>query len=174
MKNSAIFPVAILFTTGLAARPASTLIEELSRVDDGMAVAADGNLLNLSCRTLVGDGNAQVVGGFVLSGNRPERLLIRAVGPELANFGVTSALSSPRIELFSGETSITTNSRWGTGMGASRMSTYFGLTGAFPLTTGSTDAAIIVDLEPGAYTAVVSGENGETGVVLLEIYLITD
>lgn len=134
----------------------------------------EGNLLNLSCRTLAGDGNAKVVGGFVLSGDRPERLLIRAVGPELANFGVSSVLSNPRIELFSGETSITSNSRWGTGIGASRMGAYFGVTGAFPLTTESNDAAIVVDLEPGAYTAVVSGESGETGVVLLEIYLITD
>ena len=134
----------------------------------------DGKLLNLSCRTLVGDGNAKVIGGFVIGGDRPERLLIRAVGPELANYGVTTALNNPRVEIFSGETSITSNSRWGIGVGESRMRTYFGLTGAFPLTSGSTDAGLVIDLEPGAYTAVVSGENGETGVVLLEIYLITD
>ncbi|MDB4385283.1 hypothetical protein N9Z12_04450, partial [Opitutaceae bacterium] len=115
-----------------------------------------GNLLNLSCRTLAGDGNAKVIGGFVLGGDRPERLLIRAVGPELVNYGVTTALSNPQVELFSGETSLTTNSRWGAGIGESRMRSYFDLTGAFPLTSGSADAAIVVDLEPGAYTAVVS------------------
>ena len=115
-----------------------------------------------------------MIGGFVIGGDRPERLLIRAVGPELANYGVTTALNNPRVEIFSGETSITSNSRWGIGVGESRMRTYFGLTGAFPLTSGSTDAGLVIDLEPGAYTAVVSGENGETGVVLLEIYLITD
>lgn len=134
----------------------------------------DGNLLNLSCRTLAGDGNAKVIGGFVLGGDRPERLLIRAVGPELANYGVTTGMDNPRVEIFSGETSITSNSRWGIGIGESRMRRYFDLIGAFPLTSGSMDAALVIDLEPGAYTAVVSGENGETGVVLLEIYHITD
>ncbi len=54
------------------------------------------------------------------------------------------------------------------------MRAYFEVTGAFPLGVGSSDAALVVDLEPGSYTAVVSGEDGETGIALLEIYLITD
>ncbi len=70
----------------------------------------EGTLLNLSCRTLVGTGSAQVIGGFVLASDRPERLLIRAVGPELANYGVANVLDNPWIEIFSGTTSITSNS----------------------------------------------------------------
>lgn len=124
-------------------------------------------LINLSARNWVGTGADVLIAGFVVSGAGSKQLLIRAVGPTLASLGVDGALSDPQLEVFdSGGHSIGTNDNW-----SSSLSTTFAKAGAFPLVTGSRDAATLITLTAGAsYTVKVSGVNNTTGEALIEIY----
>jgi len=131
-------------------------------------------LTNLSTRTFVGSGNNVALVGFVIGPGAPKQVLIRAVGPGLATYGVSGFITNPRVDLYdSAGKAITglSNDNWTTATvgGAGT----FGSVGAFPLATGSLDGAILVTLAPGLYTAQVSGVGTATGVALVEIYDVT-
>lgn len=131
---------------------------------------ADANpstLVNLSCRANVGTGGNILIAGFTISGTTPKRVLIRGVGPTLANLGVAGALADPKLDLINQSTgaSVSSNDNWD-----ATMASTFGNVGAFALTPGSRDAAMIVTLPPGSYTAQVSGVGNTTGVAIVEVY----
>lgn len=128
-------------------------------------------LVNVSARTVVGIGSDALVIGFVITGNGPQRVLVRAVGPTLSEFGVAEVLNDPRLQLFRQgiAAAIDQNNDWG---GTAALSADFRATGAFGLPAGSRDAALAVTLEPGAYTAQISGVNDTTGTALVEVYQI--
>ncbi len=134
---------------------------------DGPTTAS--RLINLSVRTQVGTGENILIVGFVVEGNAPKQILLRAVGPGLAQFGVGGVLADPRLSLFSSGVSTATqvNDNWG---GSAALSAAFTATGAFGLASVSKDAALLVTLQPGAYTAQVSGVGDTTGVALVEVY----
>jgi hypothetical protein len=119
---------------------------------------------NVSARSQISGGEPLIV-GFNIAGIGSRTLLIRAVGPTLAEFGVTGTLTDPKLELFGGTTKIQENDNW-----ESSARITFTQLGAFDLTTGSRDAVLVVTLPPGSYTAQVSGVNGATGVTLVEVY----
>jgi hypothetical protein len=133
--------------------------------------AGSGNasrLINVSALNQVGTGENILIFGFVINGTGTKRLLIRGVGPTLATtFGINGALANPRFELFrtGSNTAIASNDDWD----ASLASTFTAV-GAFPLTAGSRDAALVTSLAPDAYTVQVSGVNNGTGQALVEIY----
>ena len=131
----------------------------------------DQRMANFSTRAQVGtDADAAFV-GFAIGPGAPKTVLIRAVGPALAGFGVSGALSDPRIELFSGDRLIGENDNWSaTSIGGANT---FNQVGAFPLAGGSRDAATAVTLSPGTYTAIVRGVAGGTGIALVEVYDVT-
>ncbi len=122
-------------------------------------------LANVSARNRVGTGGDLMIAGFVIDGTGPKSVLIRAVGPTLAAFGVTEALANPKLQIFSGERLVAENDDW-----APALATVFGQVGAFSLVAGSLDAALTLSLQPGAYTAQITGVNGATGEALVEIY----
>ncbi len=93
----------------------------------------------------------------MISGTGSVRLLIRAVGPGLAGFGVQGALADPTVTLYRGSTVLATNDNWSSAANASEISSAATAVGAFALTSGSRDAAILTSLPAGSYTAVVSG-----------------
>jgi hypothetical protein len=125
-------------------------------------------LVNLSVRARIGNGSESPNVGFVVAGNAPKRVLIRAIGPALAQFGVTDALSDPQLDLYEGGTRIEQNDNWG---GENALSQTFSQVGAFGLADPSSrDAVILATLAPGAYTVVVSGVSGAAGVGLVELY----
>lgn len=126
-------------------------------------------LVNLSARTQVGTGANLLIAGFALGGATSKTVLIRAVGPGLTPFGVTGLLVDPKLELFSGQTLIATNDNWD---GNATIRTAAVSVGAFALPDGSRDAALLVTLAPGSYTAQVSGIANATGVALVEVYAI--
>jgi hypothetical protein len=131
------------------------------------ASAGTGKLVNLSVRAQVGGDEVPNV-GFVVAGTGARTVMIRAVGPSLAEFGVTDAIADPQLELFRGSTRIDQNDNWG---GSTSLSAAFAQIGAFPFKdTASRDAVLTVTLDPGAYTVVVSGVNGSKGVGLVEVY----
>jgi subtilisin family serine protease/outer membrane protein assembly factor BamB len=125
-------------------------------------------LVNVSARAEVGTGGGILIAGFAISGNVPKRVLIRAAGPALGTFGVTGVLANPRVDLYRGATLLQGNDDWG---GAAALTEAFAAVGAFQFPgAGSQDAALLVELAPGSYTAQVSGAGASTGVALIEIY----
>ncbi len=136
------------------------------------ALAQTPSVSNLSTRAQVGTGGDIIITGFNIGTGTNKTILIRATGPALTGFGVTGALADPKLELYAGASKINENDNWGTPVGGATPVTAasFSAVGAFGLTAGSRDAALIATLAPGAYTAQVSGVNGGTGVALIEVY----
>ena len=131
-------------------------------------VTIPSRLTNVSVRGFSGTGAQALVIGFVVGGSGSESMLVRAVGPTLAEFGVTGLLADPQLTVYaSGEQVAATNDNWG---GTAALTAAFQLAGAFALPTGSLDSAVLKNLSTGAYTAVVNGAGGGTGVALLEAY----
>ncbi|MSU66241.1 MAG: hypothetical protein EXS38_09115 [Opitutus sp.] len=153
-----------------------------SEVPEGLepseAPAAE-RLTNFSTRGFVSPG-APLVAGFALAGKSPHRVLLRGIGPALgaAPFGMEGTLPSPRLTLFRGSAVLKTNDGWSAEPEAVVTRDVAARVGAFPLPPGSLDAAMVIYLEPGTYTAEVSGSaNADgleaTGIALIEIYEVT-
>jgi hypothetical protein len=134
--------------------------------------AAAGSIVNASTRAFVGTGDSVLIPGFVVGGNGSLRVLVRAVGPGLSGFGVPGLLADPVLTVFRDGAPVATNDNWSTAANAAEIAAAATNVGAFPLATGSRDAAVLVTLTPGAYTAVVSGTGGTTGTALVEIYTL--
>jgi hypothetical protein len=128
-------------------------------------------LVNLSSRGFVGTGASIAIAGISVAGEQPRRFLIRGVGPVLRSFGVDDALADPVIALTTalGET-LFANNDWGTGSNAAEIAETTAKVGAFALPAGSKDAALLVTLAPGNYTALLSGAGDSTGTALVEVY----
>jgi uncharacterized delta-60 repeat protein len=129
---------------------------------------AAARVVNFSARGSTGNGESTLIAGFSITGPNVKRVLIRAVGPSLKQFGIAAPLADPVLTLYRGSTAIASNNDWS---GAAELSSTFAATGAFAFSaTDSKDAAIVVTLPPGGYTAQVTGANDTTGVVLVEVY----
>ncbi len=128
--------------------------------------APSSKLANISTRGSVGTGENVMIGGLILLGPDPARILFRAIGPSLVGAGIESPLADPQLELFDAQgTRIALNNNWRDSQEAAIQAT-----GAAP--TDDAESAILSDLMPGSYTAVVSGVNGGTGTALIEAYYL--
>ncbi|BET65708.1 hypothetical protein ASA1KI_06260 [Opitutales bacterium ASA1] len=126
---------------------------------------------NISARAQVGAGADILIPGFVIQGTQPKQVLVRAVGPALAGYGVEGTLVDPVLSVFDGaNVLVASNDDWGSLAASPALATAFATTGAFELADGSKDAALVLELPPGAYTAQVSGAAGGIGVSLVEVY----
>lgn len=150
-----------------AAVPANS---QLTFVEDNTVDITLGQLVNLSTRSQVGIGDDVLIGGFVV-GNATQEVLIQAVGPELENSGVSGPLLDPLLTITNTtggvNTVIMTNDNWQDSQGQ-LITDLWG--GAPPLADQSLSAAAVVTLEPGTYTATISGVGDTTGVALIEVY----
>ena len=143
----------------------------LVEVYDADTTTTDSKLINISTRSSVGTGANIQIAGFYISGSQPETVLIRASGPALSGFGVSGVLPDPSIQLVDGNgDSLGSNTAWGTAGNSADLATAAASSGAFPWASGSADSAILITLQPGAYTAKVSGASGDAGVALVEVY----
>jgi hypothetical protein len=124
-----------------------------------------GKLSNVSARNAVGTGDDILIAGFVVDGTAAKTLLIRGVGAKLAEFGVTDVLADPKLEIYVGSVKIAENDNWNVLLAPQARSV-----GAFDLTPGSRDAALLLTLAPGTYTAQISGVGGGTGEAIVEVY----
>lgn len=150
-------------TTGVA-------LAEVYDTESGPAGPTGSRLINLSARAQVAGGADILIAGFSISGSQPKAVLVRAIGPSLAPFGVDGALADPRLEVYHGDTKIkiSENDDWG---GSTALAGAFAQAGAFALDDpASRDAALLLSLDPGSYTVHVSGVNNATGVALVEVY----
>ena len=119
---------------------------------------------NISTRGLVGTGDDVMIGGLILGGSAPTKVLIRAIGPSLSAFGVDGALEDPILELHDGDGSVIfTNDNWRNDQEQQILDS-----GIPP--SDQKESAIVASLPPGRYTAVVSGVANTTGVALIEVY----
>ena len=157
------------YTTHVNSKESSgTVLFEVydSSADPG---AEQTRLSNLSTRGLIEGDEGILICGFVIGGNHPKRVLIRAAGATLEGFGIEDFLTDPYLSLFEGERLVTSNDDWGD-FGTEIISSAGELVGAFPFEEGSNESAMLVTLPPGVYTAHVAGVDGATGESLVEIY----
>ena len=131
------------------------------------------NLSNISTRSFVQTGEHVMIGGFIVQGSGPKRVIIRAIGPELTQFGIPDALANPTLELHNGSGAlIGSNDDWQTtilgGIITSNQVSDIQNSGHAP--TAASESAIIANLQPGNYTAIVRGVSNANGVALVEVY----
>jgi hypothetical protein len=148
--------------------PGNVLAELYDATPAGTSTAATARLVNVSVLKQIGAG-AMLTAGFVIGGSGDRTVLIRAVGPALADapFKLSGTMADPKLDLFSGQTVINANDDWG---GGAALSTAFANVGAFALGGASKDAALLVTLAPGSYTVQVSPVGGIGGLTLVEVY----
>lgn len=142
--------VYFLFVIGVLFNP-STFAQDLPK------------LINVACRAPVSD--IPFIGGFTIKSER--KMLIRAVGPGLRDFGVSNFCRDPILTLFKDQDVIASNNDWNN---SAEVRTESMQMGAFPLASGSKDAAILITLQEGSYTAVMTCATGMEGIALLEVY----
>jgi len=127
---------------------------------------------NISTRLQVGASDQVMIAGFIVQGTAPKRVIIRAAGPSLTQFGVPNALANPRLELHDSTSAIGMNDNWQTtqigGVITSDQVAEIQSSGLAP--SDPLESAIIATLAPGSYTAIVQGVNGGTGVAIVEVY----
>ncbi len=147
--------------------PSGTVLAEIYEATPASAfILATPRLINISVLKRINAGET-LTAGFVIGGAGPKQVLIRAVGPGLVPLGVGATMTDPRLELFSGQTLIDSNNDWG---GGGALAAVFTSVGAFSLPEKSADAALLITLSPGNYTAQVSGVGDTGGVALVEVY----
>jgi len=120
-------------------------------------------MANISTRGLVGTGQGQLIGGFIITGG-PKLVMIRAMGPSLTAAGVSPALANPALALYARGNQLAANDDWKTNANVADII-------ASGLAPGDDlESVLLIRLEPGAYTTVVSGAGGTTGIGLVEVY----
>jgi hypothetical protein len=144
----------------------------LAEIYDADPEGSPARLINLSALSFTGAGAQTLTVGFAIGGAAPKQVLLRVVGPGLAQFGVAGALADPQLTVIpAGLTSIVAaNSGWSGGGNQTALQSAFAAAGAFALSPGSNDAAVVIELPPGAYTMQATSVSGVQGVVLAEIY----
>jgi uncharacterized protein GlcG (DUF336 family) len=121
-------------------------------------------LANISTRVEAGAGDNRLIGGFIVTGTTSKKVIVRAMGPSLSDSGLSGALADPILELHdSSGAIITTNDNW-----ADTQEIEVNATGIAP--PNELESAIVRNLAPGAYTAVVTGKDGGSGTALVEVY----
>lgn len=122
--------------------------------------------LNLSTRARVLTGEQVLIAGFIVTGTDPKRVIIRGIGPSIN--GVAGPLADPTLQLHQGNTALASNDNWKTKSdGTSQQAEIEGTT--IP-PSNDLESAIVMTLNPGTYTATLSGKNAGTGVGVVEVY----
>jgi len=169
-------PGAYTATITSAKSDGEALLEIYDATDAG---AAAPQLINISTRGYV-DADGDLIVGFSVQGSDARRVLVRAVGPALTGFGVHGVLANPNLAVHdAGGAVVAANDDWGTptpidsahpAASGADIAAANASAGAFPLTTGSQDAAVATTLAPGSYSAVVTGAGHSAGAVVVEVY----
>lgn len=132
-------------------------------VDSDNQMPANSLQVNISSRALVNEGENLAIGGFVIEGDTPVKVLIRGLGPMLQEHGLDNPLADPNLTLFSGNTIIASNDDWMDNANASEIAALA------DAPTYDSEAAILTELEPGRYTVHLRGTKNDTGVGIIAI-----
>ena len=131
-----------------------------------LALGNNSKLANISTRGFVDTGDNVMIGGFIVGGNAADhnRIVVRAIGPSLSRFGVSSALQDPTLSLHDSNGNVmATNDNWRDGRQPE-------VEAAGLAPTDDRESALFASLSPGAYTAIVAGKGSTTGIGLVEAY----
>jgi hypothetical protein len=149
-----------------------TVLAEVYDANPAVYSSTTPRLINLSARVPMANDNP-LIAGFVIGGSTAKTVMVRAIGPFLAQFFGAAAMADPQLDLYSSASStvpLLTNDNWG---GSALITSTGSSVGAFALTDlASKDAVILVTLDPGVYSAKVTGVNNASGITLVEIYEI--
>lgn len=124
---------------------------------------------NFSTRLSVLGGDSISIAGFIITGTAPKKVLLRGIGPSLGDAGVNGALADPTLDLFQGSTLLASNDNWKVN-GQTGLSQEADISATTIPPTNDSESAIVQTLQPGAYTAVLRGKDGGTGIGLVESY----
>src|SRR5262249_25068231 len=126
--------------------------------------AATSSLTNISSRGFVGLGDDVMIAGFILAGANNAAVVVRGLGPSLGQFGIANSLQDPTLDLYDADGPLTSsNDDWKDSQEAALQATSLA-------PTDDREAALLVDLTAGAYTAILRGKNNSSGVGLVEVY----
>ena len=126
----------------------------------------DSRLANISTRGFVDTGNNVMIGGTIITGSAPTSVVFRAIGPSLTNFGVPNALQDPTLELYDGNGALlAANDNWRSDQEAEIIATTIA-------PTNDLESAILQNLAPGSYTAIVRGAGDTSGIAVVEAYAL--
>ncbi|MEO8440336.1 MAG: hypothetical protein ABI540_08955 [Spartobacteria bacterium] len=133
------------------------------------AGAPNSTLGNISTRLRVETGDNVLIGGLIISGTQPKKVIVRAIGPSLTDFGVVGILADPTLELhhtddMGNDVILASSDNW---MDAPNRQEIIDSTLA---PTNDLESAILMNLDPGLYTGIVRGVNNTTGIALVEAY----
>jgi hypothetical protein len=166
-------------TAALADNPSTTstlsgIIDNIANSSQSVTTNPPAHLYNISTRGFVGTGDNILDGGFIIEGAGAKTVMVRAIGPELTQYGVSGVLADPMLDLHDGSGAIiASNDDWQhTVTGGVIQGGQVGVvqnTGTL-VPADTREAALVVTLSPGNYTAVVHGKNNTTGVALVEVY----
>jgi len=159
-SGSASFDVS--FSTTAGPRITATATDSNGNTSE-FSLAPSPKLLNISTRMQVLTDSNVLIGGFIISGSAPKKVIVRAIGPSLGNFGVQGALANPTLELHEPDGTVISNDDW-----KDDQQLEIEATGLQP--SNDLESAIVETLAPGAYTAIVQGKDGTTGIGLVEAY----
>ncbi len=166
------------FTLELADSTAATGVGLIEVYDANSTISRDApELINLSLRAHTAPGDDTAVAGFAIRDplglGRSIRVLLRVIGPSLANYGVSHPLTDPVLKLHNaaGEV-IRTIDDWGDDDDPAGLAATMASVGAFTLSEGSADSAVVLDLAASAYTLTATGKGDDSGIVMLEIYRV--
>jgi len=181
IRNSGLAPSDPLESALIATLPPGNYTAIVSGVNsttgNGLGEVYDlspnsGSLLaNISTRGFVQTGDNVMIGGFIVV-TQPTRVIIRAIGPSLTQFGVPDALANPQLELHDANSLIAQNDDWQTTQigGIITSDQVAEIQNSHLAPTNPAESAIIATLQPGTYTAIVRGVNNTTGNALVEVY----
>jgi hypothetical protein len=130
-------------------------------------------LSNVSTRSFVQTGADVMIGGFIVEGGAPKKVIVRAIGPELTQHGVPNPLADPTLELHDANGAlIASNDNWRETIigGIITSDQVHDILTSHHAPTDPNESAIIATLQPGNYTAIVRGVSNTTGVGLVEVY----
>jgi Carbohydrate binding module (family 35) len=161
-------------TPAVTPSPTATPLEGVALVEVyDLSPSLHSTLGNISTRSLVQTGDDVMIGGFIVQGTQPKNLIVRAIGPELSQHGVPNPLADPTLELHNANGAlIASNNNWQQtiigGIITSNQVQDILNSGHAP--QDASESAIVANLPPGNYTAIVRGVNNTTGVALVEVY----
>jgi hypothetical protein len=124
--------------------------------------------LNIATRMRVLTGDNVLIGGFIITGREPKKVILRGIGPSLGSFGIPGLMVDPTLELHQGNTTLITNDNWKTRPDGSSQESEVEATALAP--NNELESAIVATLNPGAYTAILVDKDNRPGVGLVEIY----
>jgi hypothetical protein len=181
-KNGTRIPEATTRTLTIPSVASADVGTYLAHYDGGrtsqaliLGVGPTQRLTNLSTRAQVGAGEKTFIAGFVVSGRQQKKVILRAIGPTLTQFGVKEPVAEPVISVYDQDGKPYTNGYVypavvGGPTYESDLAESLAKTGAFPLPPGSKDAVSMMPFIPGAYSVHVNSADGTPGIVMLEIY----